>query len=331
LWDPKLAEEAEKIRGENISGFLEGNHELCTQESLFTILHNNDYCVDMARLDLDRVRKHNKEPLSSKLNKNEERRFEALIRDCQKDFATISEKLNRKRSDCLIHYYRWKASSRSYQGMKTAWKDSYCSVCQDGGDLIICDGCNSNFHMECVNPPLTAVPEGNWFCHSCQYRKLKVMPSLLEREKKTTNNIPIAKAAGEKRDRKEDPSVWDKSNDSFPVKLYRMVQLATLECPLVCSWSQDGRSFVIHSKSDTLSSILQRHFNHSRWLSFSRQLNNYGFTLVVDKRKESEKVYRYFHPKFHRDINDPNTLAKLLPYLPGERKRERNFVSKYLN
>jgi len=85
----------------------------------------------------------------------------------------------------------------------------------------------------------------------------------------------------------------------------------------VCSWSQDGRSFVIDSKSDTLSSILQLYFNHSRWLSFSRQFNNYGFTLVANT---SPKVY--CHPNFHRDIKDPYTLEKLLPYLPGKWRRE---------
>jgi len=116
-----------------------------------------------------------------------------------------------------------------------------------------------------------------------------------------------------------EPFVCDVDGSAFPVKLFSMIDLATLENPEVCSWSRDGRSFIIDSKSDTLPSILRRHFNHSRWLSFSRQLNNYGFTLVAN---EGQKTY--YHPKFHRDIHDPDTLEQLLPYLPGKASRQAN-------
>jgi hypothetical protein len=31
--------------------------------------------------------------------------------------------------------------------------------------MIKCDGCSAYFHFECVNPPLTGVPQGRWLCH----------------------------------------------------------------------------------------------------------------------------------------------------------------------
>jgi hypothetical protein len=40
-----------------------------------------------------------------------------------------------------------------------------CGVCGDGGDLLICDGCDTSYHLHCVN--LSEVPEGDWFCPEC--------------------------------------------------------------------------------------------------------------------------------------------------------------------
>ncbi|KAE8655448.1 putative 20G-Fe(II) oxidoreductase [Hibiscus syriacus] len=43
--------------------------------------------------------------------------------------------------------------------------DEICSVCQYGGELILCDQCPSSFHKNCLD--LKTVPEGDWFCPSC--------------------------------------------------------------------------------------------------------------------------------------------------------------------
>lgn len=42
-----------------------------------------------------------------------------------------------------------------------------CGICGDGGSLLICDGCEGEYHMTCLRPPLVEVPEGAWFCDSC--------------------------------------------------------------------------------------------------------------------------------------------------------------------
>lgn len=43
--------------------------------------------------------------------------------------------------------------------------DYVCSVCRDGGDLILCDQCPSAFHTSCIG--LEDVPDGDWFCPFC--------------------------------------------------------------------------------------------------------------------------------------------------------------------
>lgn len=36
-----------------------------------------------------------------------------------------------------------------------------------GADILICDKCDSEYHMYCLNPPITTIPEGDWFCPTC--------------------------------------------------------------------------------------------------------------------------------------------------------------------
>jgi hypothetical protein len=50
------------------------------------------------------------------------------------------------------------------------------------------------------------------------------------------------------------------SQEAFPVKLYHMVQFATLEYPQACRWSQDGSHVEVNSKNPVLSSIIRRYF-----------------------------------------------------------------------
>nr|XP_055048280.1 PHD and RING finger domain-containing protein 1 isoform X1 [Misgurnus anguillicaudatus]XP_055048281.1 PHD and RING finger domain-containing protein 1 isoform X1 [Misgurnus anguillicaudatus]XP_055048282.1 PHD and RING finger domain-containing protein 1 isoform X1 [Misgurnus anguillicaudatus] len=45
-----------------------------------------------------------------------------------------------------------------------------CEVCggRDREDrLLLCDGCDAGYHMECLTPPLDAVPVEEWFCPDC--------------------------------------------------------------------------------------------------------------------------------------------------------------------
>ena len=43
----------------------------------------------------------------------------------------------------------------------------FCTVCKDGGDLLICDTCPYSYHLNCLNPPVAHVPEGEWSCPRC--------------------------------------------------------------------------------------------------------------------------------------------------------------------
>lgn len=32
---------------------------------------------------------------------------------------------------------------------------------------LLCDHCEEAFHTYCLDPPLTAIPEGYWYCSKC--------------------------------------------------------------------------------------------------------------------------------------------------------------------
>lgn len=47
-----------------------------------------------------------------------------------------------------------------------------CGVCgagwwDFGNELLLCDSCDAAFHLRCLDPPLSAVPQGNWHCPGC--------------------------------------------------------------------------------------------------------------------------------------------------------------------
>ena len=45
-----------------------------------------------------------------------------------------------------------------------------CEVCNFAvpeNTMLLCDVCSTGWHTHCLNPPFTAIPEGNWICPRC--------------------------------------------------------------------------------------------------------------------------------------------------------------------
>jgi hypothetical protein len=45
-----------------------------------------------------------------------------------------------------------------------------CAVCgldAAAGTIIICDKCDDEFHLQCLDPPAVSIPSGDWFCPGC--------------------------------------------------------------------------------------------------------------------------------------------------------------------
>uniref|UniRef100_A0A673Y5N5 Chromodomain helicase DNA binding protein 5 n=1 Tax=Salmo trutta TaxID=8032 RepID=A0A673Y5N5_SALTR len=52
-------------------------------------------------------------------------------------------------------------------GYETDHQD-YCEVCQQGGEIILCDTCPKAYHLVCLDPELEKAPEGKWSCPHCE-------------------------------------------------------------------------------------------------------------------------------------------------------------------
>ncbi|KAK7482613.1 hypothetical protein BaRGS_00026112 [Batillaria attramentaria] len=53
------------------------------------------------------------------------------------------------------------------EGYETEHQD-YCEVCQQGGEIILCDTCPRAYHLVCLEPELEEAPEGKWSCPHCE-------------------------------------------------------------------------------------------------------------------------------------------------------------------
>ena len=184
MWDPALASEAER-RGEDIDGTMNRCLSLAEKELMMRLLHLSNYSVEQAKREYDRVTKFGGDPTTN-FSKHEAAMFESLLGDRkQKDFSALSRALRRTRSECMIFYYNWKKSPWGYARFKSMIRNEYCCLCEDGGCLLVCDGCERAYHTECLRPPLEIIPKGDWYCPVCVVLQQKSSV-------KRANNLSVA-------------------------------------------------------------------------------------------------------------------------------------------
>ncbi|XP_014816476.1 PREDICTED: uncharacterized protein LOC106899245, partial [Calidris pugnax] len=67
--------------------------------------------------------------------------------------------------------------------------DSYvCRICSRGDEddkLLLCDGCDDNYHIFCLLPPLPEIPKGVWRCPKCVMAECKRPPEAFGFEQAT--------------------------------------------------------------------------------------------------------------------------------------------------
>jgi HSF-type DNA-binding len=87
----------------------------------------------------------------------------------------------------------------------------------------------------------------------------------------------------------------------FPWKLHDMLDAMDREGDLsIVCWQPHGRAFMVHKPKEFVDQIMLHYFNQTKYASFQRQLNLYGFARLshgVDKNS-------YYHPCFVRGERD---------------------------
>ena len=170
VWDPQKAADAIG-KGEDIDGFLDS---LPTYEKAagMEALHLSNYIVAGAKAIMDK--KDRKDPTSldvhgAPLTKEQAERFRSLVKSTSKSFFDIAASLGISVISAMIHYYRVYKQTDEYKILKErlSTEMDLCWMCDDGGDLLMCDSCDRGYHPDCLDPPLSVIPEGEWKCPLC--------------------------------------------------------------------------------------------------------------------------------------------------------------------
>lgn len=82
----------------------------------------------------------------------------------------------------------------------------------------------------------------------------------------------------------------------FPWKLHEMLERVADEFSSVVSWQPHGRSFMVHNPDEFVQRVMPIYFNQTKFASFQRQLNLYGFRRFMSGQDKGA----YYHSMFLR-------------------------------
>ena len=83
----------------------------------------------------------------------------------------------------------------------------------------------------------------------------------------------------------------------FPWKLHDMLQTVERDGQDdVVSWLPDGKSFKVHDTNTFVNEIMPKHFKQTKYKSFQRQLNLWGFKRITKSNGPDKGAYS--HPQF---------------------------------
>ncbi|KAF2101616.1 hypothetical protein NA57DRAFT_64354 [Rhizodiscina lignyota] len=112
------------------------------------------------------------------------------------------------------------------------------------------------------------------------------------------------------------------NSSDFVRKLYKMLESPQDEN--VVRWGNEGDSFVVLENEKFTKHILPKHFKHSNFASFVRQLNKYDFHKVRHNNEESgqspygQGAWEFKHPDFK--MNNKEALDNIRRKAPAPRK-----------
>lgn len=111
------------------------------------------------------------------------------------------------------------------------------------------------------------------------------------------------------------------NSSDFVRKLYKMLEDPTYNS--VVRWGNDGDSFVVLENEKFTKTILPKHFKHSNFASFVRQLNKYDFHKVRHNDESGQATYgqgawEFKHPEFRQHKKD--NLDNIRRKAPAARK-----------
>ena len=108
-------------------------------------------------------------------------------------------------------------------------------------------------------------------------------------------NLDLAKLESQKKRNRSS------TMSTFPSKLYTMLTDAEkLDFESIVSWQPNGKCFMVHDPSEFVEKVMSSYFKQTKYKSFQRQLNIYGFQRIASGPFEGS----YCHPLFIRGMED---------------------------
>jgi len=109
--------------------------------------------------------------------------------------------------------------------------------------------------------------------------------------------------------------------EPFPIKLHKMLEgNGANGMEHIASWQPHGRCFVVHNQQDFVDLVMPRYFQQSKYPSFQRQLNLYGFKRITKGPDRNG----YHHPNFLRGRPElTDAMARIKVKGTGVRKPHR--------
>lgn len=194
LWDPKSAEEAGTI--DYVSDFVKYN----LKEAAMAAFHKLGYDKDKLSESVSRFQPQD----GSDWTDEEKAQFRIEIFRQRKDLSAVAKAMNKSVNSCMTYYLNSFKQSNDYRLLKTLRAEERaeqivsshqgvdaCGICGDGGNLLICDGCEGEFHMKCMRPPLIEIPEGHWECDDCVNRTFLSARDNLIRNTRIYERVPV--------------------------------------------------------------------------------------------------------------------------------------------
>mmetsp|Transcript_736 Transcript_736/g.1349 ORF Transcript_736/g.1349 Transcript_736/m.1349 type:complete len:289 (-) Transcript_736:796-1662(-) len=90
-----------------------------------------------------------------------------------------------------------------------------------------------------------------------------------------------------------------KKETNFAECVHQLVTEASERDPTMIHWTSDGAAFIVNPSHPELGDALSKYFQHSKYSSFQRQLNQYGWT----KPRSGRYTGTFFNPMFFRDAD----------------------------
>jgi len=98
-----------------------------------------------------------------------------------------------------------------------------CRICRSTDDpdtMLLCDGCDQEYHMQCLQPPLRSIPKGKWFCPNCRGKAGGKAAASSSKKDKSSSKAGSSKSKGS-RDRS---SSSKKAKPAAPALVYTLVE-----------------------------------------------------------------------------------------------------------